>query len=106
MEERTVAPAMVSLSGLQDLSRFDIESNFLEDLVRALFSQTTADHQKLDFTQLSAALSSLKVSLAGVLLVMFRAHTRPAELQQGDAIVGRQLGNAYNICFLMFVNSG
>src|SRR5260370_20774358 len=91
MEERTVAPALVNLSALEELYRFDIESKILGDLVRALFSQTAADHQKLDFTQLSAALSSLQVSLAGVLLDTIRAYTRPEELQQGDDKVGRQL---------------
>ena len=83
--------AMKKRSTLEELDRFDIESKSLGDLVSALFSQSTVDNQKLDFTQLSVALGSLQVSLAGVLLDTFRAHTRPAELQQGDAIVGRQL---------------
>lgn len=91
MEERTVVHAMKKRSTLEELDRFDIESKSLGDLVSALFSQSTVDNQKLDFTQLSAALSSLKVSLAGVLLDTFRAHTRPVELQQGDDLVGRQL---------------
>ncbi len=91
MKERTVSPAMVNLSALEEHYRFEIERKFLGDLVRALFSQTTTDHQKLDFSQLSVALSSVQVSLAGVLLDTFRAHTRPEELQQGDDMVGRQL---------------
>ena len=38
-----------------------------------------------------ALVGSLQVSLAGVLLDMSRAHTRPVELQQGEDLVGRQL---------------
>jgi hypothetical protein len=91
MEELTAAPVMVNRSALEELYMSDIACNCLGDLVRALFSQTTTDQQKLDFTQLSAALSSLQVSFAGVLLDTFRANTRPEELQQGDNMVGRQL---------------
>jgi hypothetical protein len=68
MEERTVAPVMVNRSAFEELYSFDFESKSQEDLVR-----------------------SLKVSLAGVFLDTFRAHTRPEELQQGDNMVGCQL---------------
>jgi len=91
LAKRTVAHATLKLSALEEIYKFDSEGKFLGDLVRALFSQTTMDHQKLDFTQLSVTLSSLQVSLAGVLLDTFRAHTRPEELQLGDNMVGRQL---------------
>jgi hypothetical protein len=43
MEERTVAPAMVNLSALEELYRLDIESKFLGDVIRALFSQIIVD---------------------------------------------------------------
>jgi hypothetical protein len=91
MEEHKVVPVAVNRSALEEQFRFDFESKSQEDLVRALCSQTTTDHQKPDFAQLSAALSSLKVSLAGVFLDTFRTQTRPEELQQGDNVVGRQL---------------
>src|SRR5574340_1267750 len=91
MEERTVIHTMVKLPALEELDRFDIQNKFLEELVKGLFTRSTDEDQKLDFTQLSAALSSLQVNLVGVLLDAFRAHMQPVELQQTDKIVGRHL---------------
>jgi hypothetical protein len=102
MEERTVVPAMLNPLTLEELCRCEIESNCLGDLVKALFSQAIADHQRLEFTQLSAALRYLQVSLTVVLLDTFRAHTRPrgippsepdnsGELRLEDDMDGRQL---------------
>jgi hypothetical protein len=63
----------------------------LEEQVRALFGQITTNHYKLDSTQLSAAISSLKVSLVGVLLDLFRAQAKPEGLQQEDSMASCQL---------------
>ncbi len=105
MEEQTVAHDTVKSPALDVLSKFDIESKFLGDLVRALFNQITVDNQKLDFTQLSVALGSLQVCMAGVLLDLSRAYARPVELQQGGDLVSRQLWERLQQLFLMFVNS-
>ena len=91
MEERIKAHAIMKLSALKELDRFDIESKVFGDLVRALFSQSAVENQKLDISQLSPTLNSLKVSLAGVLLDTFRANMQPEELQQRDNIVSCRL---------------
>jgi hypothetical protein len=92
MEERTVAPATLNLSTLEELCRSEIESNCLGDLLKALFSQAIADHQKLEFTQLSAALRYLQPSLIGVLLDTFRAHTRPRWIPSSESDNSGELG--------------
>jgi len=99
MEERTGAPAKPNLSALEELCRSAIESTGLGDLVKALLSQASADHQQREFTQLTLALSYVQACLIGVLLDAFRAYTRPEELQQGDAIIGRQLWERIQLLF-------
>ena len=91
MEEKKAAPFVANSLALEEHSRIDSENTCLEELLRALFSQTTTDHQKLDFTQLSAVLHSLMVSLATVALDTLRAQSRSEELQLEDKMIGHQV---------------